>query len=60
MNVINKKILFITYLAIALTFLSCNPRQADSIKEYVPDDKGLYKTIVAMDQEFLMPIMIVI
>lgn len=46
------KILFITYLAITIPFTSCNTVQKDTIREYVPNDKEIYKTIVAMDQEF--------
>ncbi len=48
----NMKILFIAYLVIVITLLSCNPRHTDLIREYIPDDKELYKTIIALDKEY--------
>lgn len=48
----NMKTLFFTYLVIVIPLMSCNTGQTDLIGEYIPADKKLYRTIVALDQEY--------
>ena len=48
----NLKSLIFTCIALPLLFWSCNSVHTESISEYVPDDKGLYETIVALDKVY--------
>ena len=48
----NLKSLIFICLALPLFFWSCNSGQTESISEYVPDDKELYETIVALDKVY--------
>lgn len=53
----NSKTILCTILVLVIFFLSCHSNKdnnAEPLREFIPDDKELYETIVSMDRVFFV------